>query len=259
MNEIGSNLKYLCADKPSTAVVCREIGINQQQFSKYLSGRAKPSPHNLRRIANYFGISETAILGTREQLVEAYTARSAALLGRQNDPLNRSFPGDIEKLRPYLGAYQIFFKAPIEPNGVVSNTIFLDERNGEVYSRLIEALPEKGSRRRRWTRCDGRVSFQNGRLFVVDSERRNEHALGMQILAQPPRQQKRYLFGSMCYLASFPTRMPYTSKVVWKKFDAYKSVRELFETSGVYSMDSRKLDPKVRSFFNTSPEDINWL
>ena len=38
-DDLKANLRFLCAEKASTAQVCRDIGINQQQFSKYLSGR----------------------------------------------------------------------------------------------------------------------------------------------------------------------------------------------------------------------------
>ena len=65
---LPENLRYLCADKPSVAKVCRDIGINHQQFSKYLSGRSVPSPNNLRRIATYFGVEEEMLGGPLEAL-----------------------------------------------------------------------------------------------------------------------------------------------------------------------------------------------
>ena len=247
-SEFSKNLKYLCAEKHSTAEVCRDLGINQQQFSKYLSGKSKPSPYNLRKISRYFGIDEAIITGPFEPMFKAYNIRSEVHPRTLDDPFSKSFPGDLKKLRPYLGAYQVFFNAPIIPGGVVANAIFLDERNGQVHSRLVEALPESNSRHRRWTRCDGKVSYQSDRIYVVDRERRNENALSMQILSQPPRQRRRYLYGTMCFLASLPRRIPYASRVVWRQFETYKSVRELLETCGVYSLNNKTLDPKVRNF-----------
>ena len=258
LNPVGTNLRYLCAEKPSTAAVCRDLGINQQQFSKYLSGKAKPSPHNLRRIAHYFGVEEVHILGPLDVMKSAYEQQAAGRSRKIEDPLVAGFPGNLERLRQYLGAYQVFFKAPITPDGVVANAIFLDERNGEVYSRLIEALPEGRSQRRRWTRCDGKVSYQNGRIYVVDRERSQERALSLQILAQPPRQRDRFLFGTMCFLASLPNRTPHASKVVWRRFESYRSIRTLFESCGVYSQNSRKLDPKVRHHLAPATDAAIW-
>lgn len=255
-SEFLNNLKFLCAEKPSVAAVCRDIGINHQQFSKYLSGRSRPSAHNLRRIARYFGVSDDDLTAPHLQLVQTYQSNRATLTTRRADPLAGIFPGDIAKLRSFLGAYQVFFHAPIATDVIVVNTVFLDERNGIVYSRLIEALRGSSGGRRRWTRCDGKVTYQAGRLFVVDSERRDENVLSTYILSPPPRQKMQYLFGTMCFLASLPRRTPYASKVVWKKFDNFRSVRELFETCGFYSEKSLKLDPVVRTYLSSDNFDF---
>ncbi|MEL7257491.1 MAG: helix-turn-helix transcriptional regulator [Pseudomonadota bacterium] len=249
-SNLPKNLRFLCTEKPSVAMICREIGINHQQFSKYLSGRSRPSAHNLRRIAYYFGLEEDQLTTAHSDFLRVYRANRATLQTRRTDPLTAVFPGDIAKLRPFLGAYQVFFNAPVAQDGIVVNTVFLDERNGIVYSRLIETLKGTSQTSRRWTRCDGKVTYQDGRIFMVDTERRDESALSMYILAPPPRQRKQYLFGTMCFLASLPRRTPYASKVVWKRFDNFRSVRELFETCGVYSESSLKVDPIVRGYLD---------
>jgi transcriptional regulator with XRE-family HTH domain len=33
------------------------VGINRQQFNKYLSGQVRPSRHNRRRLADFFGVA----------------------------------------------------------------------------------------------------------------------------------------------------------------------------------------------------------
>ncbi|WP_371225764.1 helix-turn-helix domain-containing protein [Roseovarius sp. 2305UL8-3] len=251
---LADNLRFLCAEKPSVAMVCREIGINHQQFSKYLSGSSRPSAHNLRRIAQYFGLDEAALLGAHAELRLAFRRGAGIGAAQRSDPLATAFPGDLSKLRPYLGAYQVFFHSPLSANSIMVNTVFLDERGGAIYSRLIEALKTGSTGHRRWTRCDGKVSYQDGNIFVVDRERRNENAMSMYILTPPQRQKKRYLCGTMCFLASFPRRTPYASRVVWKKYDSYKSVRDLFETSGVYASDSLKLDPFIRRYLSKDIE-----
>lgn len=255
LSDLAQNLRFLCSEKPSVAMVCREIGINHQQFSKYLTDRSKPSAHNLRRIAQYFDLTERALLQSHTEFADIHRYRKSQPNQSCQDPLSGVFPGDIGKLRPFLGAYQIFFHAPVSGSDIMVNTVFLDERDGIVYSRLIEALKTHRVGQRRWTRCDGKVSYQNGRIFVVDNERRNESALSMHILTPPPRQKKTYLFGTMCFLASLPRRIPYASKVVWKRFDTYRSVRELFKTCGVYSSESLKLDPVVRNYLTKGTDD----
>jgi transcriptional regulator with XRE-family HTH domain len=44
------NLKLMCSYAPSISEACRSMGINRQQFTKYLNGTSRPSARNLRRI-----------------------------------------------------------------------------------------------------------------------------------------------------------------------------------------------------------------
>ena len=38
------------------------MGINRQQFTKYLNGAARPSARNMRRICDHFGVEEEELL-----------------------------------------------------------------------------------------------------------------------------------------------------------------------------------------------------
>lgn len=51
-----ANLKYACSTRVSISDFCREVGLNRQQFNRYINGQAHPSPHNLLRIASAFGL-----------------------------------------------------------------------------------------------------------------------------------------------------------------------------------------------------------
>lgn len=53
----ATNLRFACATRRSISQICREIGINRQQFNRYINGEARPSAHNVARIAAFFGLS----------------------------------------------------------------------------------------------------------------------------------------------------------------------------------------------------------
>ncbi len=243
---LAANLRHLCADYPSVAAICREIGINHQQFAKYLNGRSMPSPNNLRRIGRFFDVGEHILLGDHAELRRHTTQLAKTEADRRRDPLIDVFPGDLQRLRPFLGSYQVFFRAPNDPTKAIVNVAFLDERNGTVYSRVVEALTEGKSSTRRWTRCDGKAAFRAGQVFVVDSERGPDAPVSLYILNKPHRDKSKLLFGTMSYLASLSGRTPTSSPVVWKRAENYRSVRELFSKSGIVDLKSTKLDMKVR-------------
>lgn len=55
---MGKNLRALCRQKGTISQVCKEIGINRQQFTKYLNGENFPRRATLEKICNYFGVAE---------------------------------------------------------------------------------------------------------------------------------------------------------------------------------------------------------
>lgn len=54
--QFTSTLRELCNSKGSISIVCRDLQINRQQFSKYLSGANLPSAFVIQRFAHYFGV-----------------------------------------------------------------------------------------------------------------------------------------------------------------------------------------------------------
>jgi hypothetical protein len=67
------------------------------------------------------------------------------------------------------------------------------------------------------------------------------------VLTPPHRGKTVYLTGVMSFLASSPSRTPAISPVIWKKFETYRSVRELFDSCGRLQLGSPKIDPAVRA------------
>ena len=58
---LAVNLRRLCAQHGSIAAVCREMGVNRQQFDRYLSMDALPNRATTMRICAYFGIDEAEL------------------------------------------------------------------------------------------------------------------------------------------------------------------------------------------------------
>ncbi len=51
---LKENLRLICGHYRSIADVCRKLGMNRQQFNKYLSGTTVPSQNSLRKMAEFF-------------------------------------------------------------------------------------------------------------------------------------------------------------------------------------------------------------
>ncbi|AXI41881.1 helix-turn-helix transcriptional regulator [Sulfitobacter sp. SK011] len=249
MNEnFAKNLRHICAERVSTAQICREIGINPQQFNRYLSGAGMPSAHNLRRIALYFDVMEHLLLSDNATFVAARGHLNRNRPSVHKDPFANAFPGDLARLRHYAGAYHIHFLTPSWPDHIMIGATFIDEENGQMNTRTIERGRGPSQERLQRTRYDGRCSFHGSRIFVVEFESEQEGSITETVLYPAHRQQRTYLRGMTLGLAWRPRRMPYSSRAIWKKIESRVSLRSALEKCGIYPVNHASIDPTIRNF-----------
>jgi transcriptional regulator with XRE-family HTH domain len=113
---LAVNLRRLCALHGSIAAVCREMGVNRQQFDRYLSMDALPNRATTTRICDYFGIEEAELYRDPET-VEGLDrpVKPGRIRGQVVDgPIAaRLFGPPIPSISP--GFYQTYFSIPSRP------------------------------------------------------------------------------------------------------------------------------------------------
>jgi hypothetical protein len=110
---LSTNLRKLCREHGSVAAICREMGVNRQQFDRYLTMDALPNKATTERICRYFEIEEAELYRDPASADIAARARVPA------KPGHRSAEGSIAARifstpRPAIepGFYQTFFSLP---------------------------------------------------------------------------------------------------------------------------------------------------
>ena len=219
--EFSANLRLLCNREGSISQVCRKIGVNRQQFNKYLSGLHLPSPRNLRLIANYFGVSVQVIFSDPEEfamLLEGNVFN--AIENLRNRPEVKSF---IETLLiaskvedgEYVGVYDRYQYSSIY-KGKILCSAFCIYKNGEFLQYYyIERFPSYDSPNTidYVFKYHGFVLPLADRLFTIDFEsiQRNEMTFGA--FASIQRNAKKFMFGVGSGIAATMFRQPYSTKV----------------------------------------------
>src|SRR4051812_30936307 len=110
---LSTNLRKLCREHGSVAAICREMGVNRQQFDRYLTMDALPNKATTERICRYFGIEEaelyrdpaSADVSARPRVPGNSGSRSA-----EGPIAARIFSGPRPAIEP--GFYQTFFTLP---------------------------------------------------------------------------------------------------------------------------------------------------
>ena len=256
-SDFSQNLRHVVASVGTSASVCRDLGLNQQQFSKYVNGVSRPSPYNLRKLAQYFGLDDEDFDQPYHVFTQRFASPAPSGSRAPGDSLKQAFPGDLKTLRSFAGMYRVYYTSPAVPDKIVAAAMFLDERDGLIHTRSIESLRAEGERHRQWSRCEGQASYHGERLFVVDFEERNGGALSMTTLVPPHRYRQGLIFGMMFFLASFPRRTPHASRVVWQRAERGFTARELLQGCGIYSMTSLNVHPAVRRYLSEAATQMS--
>lgn len=251
MTDFSENLRMLCSEKRSVSALCREIGVNRQQFGRYLNGGATPSAHNLRRICAYFSIDARDLFLPHE----AFRQRFGIVKGTSGNQILQTvmetFPGDLPAARRYIGLYHSHFISPSWPKTIFRALVQISEREGLIVSRTVERAidPSRGVRQR--TKYHGMVAMLADRLFVVEREVPMDDCIVETILFPARRQQLNYLRGMTLGMSWRPRRTPFASKAIWKRLRDSTDLRTALSDCGAFPMNSREIDPVVRQFLGT--------
>lgn len=241
-----ANLKFACSTQRSVSLICREIGINRQQFNRYISGETLPSSYNLGRIAAFFSMDAQAFLMAPRQFRERFRQPTGATLG--DTVLRAGFPGDIAALRRHLGFYQTYHRSLSWPGLVVCSCVRLHEQDGAVHVKSIERINDPDKEIRQFSKYIGLAAFWRHRIFVVERTIGPHSMIAQTILTPFEEHQRVYLKGMTMGVSWRKENLPYASRMIWRHLGTDTDLRAMLSRCGVLPTDSHQLPPTVRDF-----------
>ncbi|MFK7792970.1 MAG: helix-turn-helix domain-containing protein [Devosiaceae bacterium] len=135
-------MRTLCGEQASISAVCRELGINRQQFARYLAGRSLPSQANLAKICKYFGVTEGELFAfSTDGQNNGVKPRGNGLGARMIEILEEQSPARMAE-----GAYWVDFASPAFPTSIVRAVMLVrHEKDCTSFRRLTGRAERKGS------------------------------------------------------------------------------------------------------------------
>jgi transcriptional regulator with XRE-family HTH domain len=249
-----ANLRFACATRRSISQICREIGINRQQFNRYISGEARPSPHNVARIAAFFGLSAQDFSLSPKlfeaRLIRPDQDRSEARL------LFEGFPGDLSALRRHIGYYQTYHTSPSWPGLVVCSCSRIYEASGSMRVKSIERIRDAANEIQQFSKYVGLVTFWRNRIFITERNVGWEPMLSQTILMPFDVHQRVYLRGTTMGVSWRKENRPYASRMIWRYIGQEPDLRQMLGRCGVLSFGSRQLPTTVKSFLDTPGAEV---
>jgi hypothetical protein len=140
---LSINLRALCREHGSVAAICREMGVNRQQFDRYLTMDALPNKATTDRICRYFAIEEAELY--RDPAASDVTARSkiaGKAISRTNEgPIAaRIFSTPRPAIEP--GFYQTFFSLPGSRDELLCSITAIRAEDDRMTFRRLTGLAE---------------------------------------------------------------------------------------------------------------------
>lgn len=264
VEHFASNLRFLCERKGSISFVCRKIGLNRQQFNKYLSGHHLPSPQNLRLIANYFGLSVPIMFSDPEEfrtLVEGNFFYAMEALSKSPEVANffdAVILGSKSDGENYHGVYDRYQFSSIYTGKILRSALCIYKNRDFLQHYYIERFPsyDSPSRVEYVFKYHGFVFPIAGRVFTVDFEGIQKNELTFGIFAPVQRSAKKFMFGIGSGIAATMFRQPYATKVALHHRGPGLLRREHLAASTVLDADDPSIPKEALQFLGDGSDQI---
>lgn len=248
-DRLPANLAFACSHFPSIAEVCRRIGVNRQQFNKYLAGQVRPSKHNMRRICDFFGVTEA------ELLLEEH--RFAALLAIKRRPAAEQTPpphlrglkalrrasGDLSR---YVGCYYRYFYTFGHP-GRITRSFGVLARSGESYFwKNIELFRDTPfGRRQVVSKYEGVAFLVGDRISILEYDALMSSSITQLVLYPSYKPGIGYLVGVQTGGSIRRGRKPAASAVLLEYLGPEVDARRALARCGLFAEEA--IDPDIRA------------
>ena len=263
---IARNLKLLCSYAPSIADACRNLGINRQQFTKYLNGSSRPSARNIRRICDYFGVEEEELLLPHGRFAELVSLRPRArhllrALGPAATHIDRMIAGSVDSLKLYCGYYFYYYYTPSRPGMIRRSLLRISEYKGVYYTRLSERIQpdESPLGRSHFVRYVGVALMLGGRIFITDHNSNALRSLSQTILFPAGAEVPEYLTGMTLGVQGRSARSPFAAQVFLEYLGKTTDLRRDMMQTGIFSAQSPDLPRRVGRMLAVGGEGQHML
>jgi transcriptional regulator with XRE-family HTH domain len=197
----ASNLREECLRHGTIADVCRGIGINRQQFNKYLAGQTLPNAATLRRICDYLQIQEHELLTEKAGDEAIFNARRSQRFLTSFEHFVRTIvPEGGLSQGPDLNAieegnYFCYFPLPNSPQRLLRSLVRITRVRGLTYFSRLTRTNSTGKGFVFRGKHIGIVTASAGSIHFLGRNRVSPYQLSFMSFDTKNKLNNKYLFG----------------------------------------------------------------
>ena len=251
-DHLPANLQMLCRHYRSISEVCRQLGFNRAQFNKYLSGQSVPTPYNLKRICDFFGVEEfelglppeqfSQLIGLKTRPPQEHSASPAGAIFEHLNACTSS------ELKAHVGYYYEYYHSMSAPGKILCALVHLHEEGGHYTYERSERLQVPGPRADEYERYRylGVAYYLQNRLFFIDYESLTSNEICQTVLIPSYKARITRLNGLKIGVSSADQRAPACTRVVWEYLGTEINRVSTYRRVKLHSHDSTEIDDDIK-------------
>lgn len=249
---LATNLEFAAGYYPSVSELCRKLGMNRQQFMKYLSGASYPSRKSLRTICDFLGVDEFELLLPPDQFRKIIALRPT----KKSDlpPILSAIPDllsltpqqrrQIAKIHGYYYEYYLSFSTP---RHILRALIHIVPSDSYYFFKRIERLRMDGQDGPPDVyKYEGIVTNVGDRFYLFDQEAITGSELSQTILFQSYRNRVSYLSGLRMGVSGADGHEPVASRIVLEFIGRTVNRREAMSGCRIYKVEAPEIPSGIR-------------
>lgn len=249
---LSTNLLFAVGYYPSISELCRRVGINRQQFMRYLSGASHPSRNNLRKLCDFLGVDEFELLLPPDQFRKIIALRPAK--SSNLPPALSAVPNLLEmsqrkrnQIARIHGFYYEYYFSFSTPQHVLRALIHIFPSDSFTFFKRIERLKKTNSATLPDVyKYQGIVINVGDRLYLFDQESITGSELSQTILFQSYRNRVSTLSGLRMGVSGADAHDPAASRIVMEFIGRAVNHREAISGCKLFRFDDPEIPSGIR-------------
>ncbi|MDJ0614111.1 MAG: helix-turn-helix transcriptional regulator [Rhizobiaceae bacterium] len=245
---MGINLRALCKQKPSISHVCNELGINRQQFAKYINGENFPRQKTLKKICDYFGVREIDLFMDPDSYLLDMDEKISSLVRKKEfqDILGQVLSPQETMLDD--GLYLTYFRATSDPDWVIKSVTAIRKQSDRTEFRRLTGYNERKSSAWRLSLGShrGLVLNRRGILYFAALDQRASQAPSLATMHWAPTDVS-ILTGKSIALTKSGADVCH---VIMEKMPKSTSLLSVLRKSGAIGIKDGDLPVQIRQLFH---------
>ncbi len=250
--DFANNLRALTARKSSIAQVCRDLGMNRQQFNKYLSGTTFPAPPTLQKISDYFGVDKRSMFEprtNRQSIVKWDELDPLSVLGQIDSQILGTLVSSLSSSAETQfreGCYVVYHPWLQVPTDIIRAVMVVFKVGNITCFRRYTKLKIKGQARVRSThsRHEGIVIENSGRVFLLAKNSRGISEISLQSFGASTTVSNDMIAGLA--LVSTPWSEPLATRVTIDYYGPKSAFKSALKLCGLVPDGSADVSETIR-------------